>query len=105
MGKETRPALERFLKIFSLIETAGYQRLMEALVWELDSELEEQEYRIRNARLSEYGFPDFEEALEIYRFIHPDSILQKGEPSSVKKPEEAERGRPAFYLAFLEESP
>jgi hypothetical protein len=104
-GKETRAIAEPFLKIYSLIHPEGYQRLMEALIWELDSELEEAEYRIRNGRLAEHGFPDFEEALEIYRFIHPDSILQKGEPSSVRKPEEAETGRPAFYLAFPEESP
>ena len=104
-GKETRAVLEHFLKIYSLIEAEGYQRLMEALVWELDSELEEAEYRIRNGRLAEFGFPDFEEALEIYRFIHPDSILKKGEPPLVRKPEEGEKGRPTFYLAFLEESP
>ena len=104
-GKETRAVLEHFLKIYSLIEAEGYQRLMEALIWEQDSELEEAEYRIRNGRLAEFGFPDFEEALEIYRFIHPDSILKKGDPPLVRKSEEGEKGRPTFYLAFLEESP
>jgi Family of unknown function (DUF6178) len=104
-GKETRPVLEPFLKIFSLIEAGGYQRLMEALVWELDSELEEGEYRIRNGRLSEQGFPDFEEALEIYRFIHPDSMSLKGKIPSVRKEEESDRSRPTFYLTFSDESP
>jgi hypothetical protein len=104
-GKETRPVLEPFLKIFSFISTDGYQRLMEALVWELDSELEEGEYRIRNGRLSEQGFPDFEEALEIYRFIHPDSLSLKGEISSVRKEEGSDRSQPVFYLTFSDESP
>ena len=103
MEKGARPVLERFLKIFSLIDTGGYQRLMEALVWELDSELEEQEYRIRNARLSEHGFPDFEEALEIYRFIHPDSLIPKGKIQPIVKHEEGEKSRPTFYLTFLDE--
>jgi hypothetical protein len=104
-GKEARPILEPFLKIFSLIDTEGYQRLMEALVWELDSELEEGEYRIRNGRLSEQGFPDFEEALEIYRFIHPDSLSLKGMIPSVGKEKESDRSRPTFYLTFSDESP
>ena len=103
--KETRAVLERFLKIFSLIEPGGYQKLMEALVWELDSELEEGEFRIRNARLSEYGFPDFEEALEIYRFIRPDSLLLKKAAPPVSKQEEGDKNRPTFYLTFLNESP
>lgn len=104
-GKETRSILERFLKIFSLIEPGSYQKLMEALVWELDSELEEGEFRIRNARLSEYGFPDFEEALEIYRFIRPDSLLLKKAAPPVAEQEEGDKNRPAFYLTFLNESP
>ena len=103
MEKGARPVLERFLKLFSLIEAEGYQKLMEALVWELDSELEEGEYRIRNARLSEHGFPEFEEALEIYRFIPPDSLIPKGKVSSVLKQEEGEKRRPTFYLTFLDE--
>ena len=104
-GKETRAIAEPFLKIYSLIHPEGYQRLMEALIWELDSGLEETEYRIRNARLSEYGFPDFEEALEIYRFIHPDSLISKGKTPPLAKQEESEKSRPTFYLAFPEEGP
>ena len=53
MGKGTREVLEPFLKIFSLIDAEGYRKLMEALIWEMESELEEREYRLRNARLSE----------------------------------------------------
>jgi hypothetical protein len=105
IGKETRAVLEPFLKIFSLIDPEAYQRLMEALVWELDSELEEQEYRVRNGRLSEQGFPDFEEALEIYRFIHPDSLSLKGKNPSVRREEESDRSGPIFYLTFSNESP
>ena len=101
--KGARPVLERFLKIFSLIETERYQELMEALIWELDSELEEGEYRLRNARLSEHGFPEFEEALEIYRFIPPDSLIPKGKAPSIVKQEGGEEARSTFYLTFLDE--
>jgi hypothetical protein len=104
IGKGARPVLERFLKIFSLIDAEGYQKLMEALVWELDSELEEGEFRIRNARLSEHGFPEFEEALEIYRFTPPDSLIPKGKVPSVLKPGEGGKSQPTFYLTFLDES-
>lgn len=103
--KETRAVLERFLKIFSLIEPGGYQKLMEALVWELDSELEEGEFRIRNARLSEYGFPDFEESLEIYRFVNPDALLSKGTTPPAVRQKEGEKSLPTFYLAYVGEGP
>jgi hypothetical protein len=105
MGKGAGQVLERFLKLFSLIDAEGYQKLMEALVWEVDSELEEGEYRIRNARLSEHGFPEFEEALEIYRFIPPDSLISKGTAPSLVKQEEGGKRRPTFYLTFIGDNP
>jgi hypothetical protein len=105
MGKETRPVLERFLKIFSLIEPGGYPKLMEALIWELGSEIEEGQYRIRNARLAEHGFPDLEEALEIYRFIQPDSLAPGEKGSFTRGAEEGAQGQPAFYLTYVDESP
>ncbi|HSB05891.1 MAG TPA: DUF6178 family protein, partial [Thermodesulfobacteriota bacterium] len=104
-GKGTREILEPFLKIFSLIHAEGYRKIMEVLISEMESELEETGYRFRSARLAEYGFPDFEEALEIYRFIHPDSLSIKREGPSIVRPSENEKPRTTFYLTFLSESP
>jgi hypothetical protein len=91
-----------FLRILYRIDGEGYRRLMESLIVELDSEMEEIGYRLRNARMTDYGFPDFEEALEIYRFVNPDSLIPErgssvgGDPGGLG----LEKITPPFYLAF-----
>lgn len=104
-GKGSREVLEPLLKIFSLIDGEGYRRLMESLIWELESDLEETGYRQRNARLAEFGFPGFEEALGIYRFIDPNSLLIKKSLPSTEEKKVREKDNPSFYLNFREEGP
>jgi hypothetical protein len=74
------------------------------MIRELESDLEETGYRLRNSRLADYGFPDFEEALEIYRFINPDSLIAGGSPLLAVQ-EETLQGSPTFYLSFQREGP
>lgn len=47
----------------------GFSRLMEALRWELPSELEEVALRFRWARLADLGFPDPESAAGLYSAV------------------------------------
>jgi hypothetical protein len=72
---------------------------------ELDSEMEAIGYRLRNARMADYGFPDFEEALEIYRFVNPDSLTLERDSSASRIPGGTEKISPPFYLTFQEEGP
>jgi Family of unknown function (DUF6178) len=44
----------------------GLSRLLEAVRWELPSELEEVAYRFRSARLADLGFPDLDTARALY---------------------------------------
>lgn len=67
---------------------------------ELDSEMEEIGYRFRNARMTDYGFPDFEEALEIYRFVNPDFLTPEKSSSVTRIPGGTEKISPPFYLTF-----
>lgn len=46
-------------------------RLLEAVRWEVPSELEEAALQFRSARLSELGFPPLEEALSLYAYRDP----------------------------------
>ena len=105
-GVKAREVFEPFLKIFNRIDREGYQRLMDSLIYELELEVEETEYHLRNGRLNDYGFPDFEEALEIYRFINPDSLM-KGERSLIVegRSEESKRESSSYYLTFYSEGP
>lgn len=50
-------------------------RLLEAVRWEVPSELEEVAYRWRTARLADLGFPDLAEALSYWAFIDPDKPI------------------------------
>ena len=45
----------------------------------LPTELEENIYRLRNVRLAEKGFVPFEEAIGIYQYLSPESLLEKGQ--------------------------
>lgn len=49
-------------------------RLIEAIRWELPSELEEEAFRFRSARLEDLGFPPLYEALSLFTYVDPDKL-------------------------------
>ena len=104
-GKGVREIFQPILEIFYRVDEKGYRRLVDSLIAELESELEETGYRLRNGRLADYGFPDFEEALEIYNFVNPDSLMGKKRTPQIRDLEETEKERTTFYLAFQNEGP
>jgi len=104
-GVKAREVFEPFLKVLHRIDSEGYRRLMEGLICEPESELEETGYRLRNCRLNDYGFPDFEEALEIYQFIRPDSLLKGEEAPGPRDAEPLKREGSIYYLTFQNEGP
>jgi len=104
-GKGAREIFQPFLEVFYRVDGKGFRRLMDSLAVELESELEETAYRLRNARLADYGFPDFEEALEIYRFLNPDSLTVGEGPPQVKGREGPGTEGSVFYLGFQNQGP
>ena len=63
--------------------------LLEAVRWELMSQMEEKAYRWRNSRLEEFGFVKREEAVDIYQYVNPVEYRQTLEDSD-GEPEHAE---------------
>jgi hypothetical protein len=104
-GKGVREIFQPFLEIFYRTDGDGYRKLMDSFIVELESELEETNYRLRNSRLADHGFPDFEEALEIYRFVNPDSLTLEKRTFQVRDREEMGREGLTFYLTFQNEGP
>jgi hypothetical protein len=49
-----------------------YFRMLQGAVWELDSDLHEWALRWRTGRLQDLGFPPWDEAMRIYRFVAPE---------------------------------
>ena len=105
LKKETRAVFQPLLQTLYRVNPDAYRKLMEALLIELDTELEETGYRLRNGRLADYGFPGFEEALEIYRYLNPDSLVPEKTPASARREEGTEKTVPTFYFMFANESP
>jgi hypothetical protein len=105
MGKKAREVFEPFLKILYRIHGENYRRLMESSICEIESELEETGYRLRNGRLNDFGFPEFEEALEIYQFVNPDALVLEERYMSDKAQEEIGKGSSFFYLTHQNEGP
>src|SRR5439155_17188385 len=52
-------------------------RLIEAIRWELPSELEEIAYRFRAARLADLGFPALYEAMHLFSYVKVESPLPR----------------------------
>jgi hypothetical protein len=65
-------ALVALLRALFEEEYWTYFRLMQGVIWELDSDCEEWALRWRAGRLEDLGFPAWDEAMSIYRFITPE---------------------------------
>ncbi len=52
-------------------------RFLEAVRWELPSELEETAHQFRQARLEDLGFPPTEEASKLFAWVDPASVAPK----------------------------
>ncbi|MBI2876380.1 MAG: hypothetical protein HYY20_05820 [Candidatus Tectomicrobia bacterium] len=66
--------LVQILDLLFREDQALYLRLMEEAVWNLNEELEEEAFRWREGRLSERGFPELSQALELYQFVEPSTF-------------------------------
>jgi len=49
-----------------------YFRLMQGVIWELETDLEEWALRWRTGRLEDLGFPSWDESMRIYGYVRPD---------------------------------
>jgi hypothetical protein len=102
---EIRPVFQPFLEILYRYDSDTYRRLMESLLGELESDIEETAYRFRNARLADYGFPDVEQAMEIYQFVNPGTLLGEVEPLKAALPDISDKTHPTFYLMAQGDGP
>jgi hypothetical protein len=70
-GDDIAPLLELLHALF-VADYWLYFRMMQAVIWELEPELEEWALRWRSGRLADLGFPEWEEAMRIYGFLRPE---------------------------------
>lgn len=85
LARESDDDLAPLLKLLHALFTADYWlyfRMMQAVMWELETELEEYALRWRTGRIEDLGFPPWEEAMRIYGFLRPEQRAVLAEPSS-----------------------
>lgn len=85
--------LQRLLDTYYAENPLEAVRFLEAVRWELPSELEEIARRFRTGRLADLGFPELEDALKLYAYVDPDAPL----PPELPHPSEP----PGFFLETL----
>ncbi len=66
LNKKLEFYFRRIIEIVRELDEDLYYNLMEALIWELPSQVEEMAYRWRRGRLADCGIPDYFDALDIY---------------------------------------
>lgn len=90
-------SLRVFLETVFEWNTQYYFTLMNELAWGVQSENQEQANKWRRSRLADRGFPEFEEALDIYRYMQRSGISgHELEPAGLKE----DQGSPEPYLGY-----
>lgn len=77
---ESEPILYLLLEQLRTLDYRRYLHALENSLFELESGLEEQAFRWRAARLEDRGYPGYEEAQTLFRFLPPDSISLQAYP-------------------------
>ncbi len=96
--------LQRLLNFMRAADLDLYNRLMQAAMWEQDSELMEWAYRWKIGRLQDQGFPEYYEALEHHHLIDLQQLAPEPATAlpSPAPPESAEEMGlvPAYAWSF-----
>lgn len=64
-----------FLELICRYDNQLYTALMESVSGDIDTEMEEESYRMKSGRLADLGFPPRDEALEIYSRVNPATFV------------------------------
>lgn len=70
--------VKEMLSILFTHEKDLYSSILESSMYELKSSMEEAAYERRSLRLMEMGFPSPDEAIDVYRHIRPEKLLNQG---------------------------
>lgn len=71
-AKDDLAAIGRLLQTLFIEDYWLYFRVLQGVIWEMDSDLEEWAIRWRTGRLEDLGFPSWDESMRIYGFLRPD---------------------------------
>lgn len=99
---QAEPVVKEIFRTLRAADPDRYARVVEALLRDVDAELEEAEYEDRQRRLALRGFPEWEEALEVYARLDaatPGELSRK--PGAPGRDPEAAPEAPSRYPVSL----
>ena len=100
----TARTLERFLDRVYEVDPEVARSLLTHAKWATTAELEEESYQWRTARLADFGFPSYDEALAVYRYVDPRRALVPTDGQQSHDPTDAPMLPAPFADALGEES-
>ena len=72
--EEARLVSIPFLHLLYKTDSTLFYYLMENTIWAFETELEDDLFRLRQSRVAEKGFPELDEALQVYQYLSPEHI-------------------------------
>lgn len=96
--------LHVFLKTLYTLNHELYKTILEALIWELPSNLEEHGLRSRSERMADRGYPEYLDALGLFAQIDPAAFKRRLTGLEREKPVVAlDAGLPVYYGELLDD--
>jgi hypothetical protein len=63
-----------FLHLLYKTNSKLFYYMMDNTIWSFETELEDDLFRLRQSRIAEKGFPELDEALQVYQYLSPEHI-------------------------------
>ena len=105
---DEEPIVALLLERLRVLDYRFYTHILEQSLFELEAQLEEEALRWRTARLADRGYPDFEQAREIFRTVPPHTVRPEQYPRAGLRPlrfADAEEFIPPDHAALLVSEP
>jgi len=99
--KDDLSDIETLLRVLFQNQYWTYYRLLQAVIWEQQSELEHWALRFRVGRLLDLGFPPWEESMAIYGRLPVESLASMPESEVTPGSEGSEEWAPAIFLSGI----
>jgi len=104
VDEDTKLVLMPLLGVLYRYDSSFFYSLINAILYEFTAESDEDAFRWRQVRMSEKGFPEIDEALEVYQFVSDRDIEKLREKFSKKTAAGPENSSGFRYLLAIDAS-
>ncbi|MFC1592276.1 DUF6178 family protein [Thermodesulfobacteriota bacterium] len=75
-NEESRLILMPILNVLFESDRIRFHSIIEGVIWDMDAEAEAEAYNWRRSRISERGYPEFDEAMDIYQPLAENDVVE-----------------------------